>query len=523
MSRESYDAVPYPAQPFAQSHPRTLEGIATLLSVEPPSIETARVLELGCATGGNLVPMAAALPRATFVGIDYSPVQIDRARQSADALSLTNIRLEPLSILDITPRLGQFDYIIAHGLLSWVTPDVRDKTFQVIRDHLAANGVAFVSYNALPGWHSRQWMREMMMFHAPHTVGQSAEERVKRAREICEIVAESPEIKQSPAGEMLRRDMSHWVERPAQYVVHDYLEESNYPFYFFDFVAQATAHGLQYLADAQNNSVLFESATPQTAPLLKSAGDDIVRREQYFDFLRNTTFRRSLLVRADRRIDRNTLADRFAGMHVTSRLASDASTSATATATAIASAQPVSFLDPGGVGVTINHRLTKAALATLQSNFPQSIQVAELLDRAARMVPVTGESHAVARARTTAQLLRMWGMNLVQIYQNPPRSCARAGDRPEVWPVARQQAASGALELTNLRHELVLFPRPFDKIVVLFDGTRSRDQLVDALIAGDLCAPDAQLANKPVVRKQAINRELETMLEGFARESLLVA
>src|SRR5262245_13148546 len=123
MSRESYDALPYPAQPFAQSHPRNLEAIATLFGLSPPAIAKARVLELGCGTGGNLIPMAATLPDATFVGIDYSPVQIEQARRFVDALSLKNITFEPLSILDLEPGFGKFDYIIAHGLLSWVPVD----------------------------------------------------------------------------------------------------------------------------------------------------------------------------------------------------------------------------------------------------------------------------------------------------------------------------------------------------------------------------------------------------------------
>jgi methyltransferase-like protein/ubiquinone/menaquinone biosynthesis C-methylase UbiE len=517
MSRESYDAVPYPAQPFAPSHPRNLEAIAKLLAIDAPPIETARVLELGCATGGNLVPMAAALPNANFVGIDYSQVQIDQAQRFADAASLKNISLQTLSILDIPLDFGRFDYIIAHGLLSWVPPDVQRKTFEVIRDHLTENGVAYISFNAFPGWHSRQWTREMMTFHAPRIEGQSADDRVHRAREICEIVAESPEIAQSPAGALLKREMAGWIDRPARYVVHDYLEESNWPFYFHDFVAQARAHDLEYLADAQNNAALFETGSGASAKLFAEAKDDIVRREQYIDFLKYTPFRRSLLIHRARKPDRAALAERFENLFVTSRLATNAQSPA-----AVASAQVMQFMDNTGTALQINHPLTKAVLIALQQPFPQAIRVSEMLDRAGTSLGLRGDDLATARARTKLQLLRAWSMNLVQLYTTPPVACTRAGDHPMVWPVARHQAASGALELTNLRHELVPIEPPFDKIITLLDGTRSRGQLADELLASDLLGLGPELADKPVVRRQAATKALEKLLERFAKESLLV-
>ncbi|CAN5713088.1 lysine methyltransferase [soil metagenome] len=512
MSRESYDADPYPAQPFAPSHPRNLEAVATLFGLAPPPISTARILELGCATGGNLVPMAAALPDANFVGIDYSPIQIEHARRFADALSLKNITFEPLSVFQITPELGTFDYIIAHGFMSWVRPDAHQAAFAVMGKNLSAKGVAYASFNVFPGWHARQWMREMMVFHAPEIEGQSAEDRVKRARQICEIVAESPEIKGTPAGEMLQREMANWINRPPRYVIHEYLDESNWPFYFHDFVSQAKSHGLQYLADAQNNSSMFETGTPQNAALLQEAGDDIVRREQYLDFIRNTTFRRTLLVHADRNPDRKTLADRIESMWVTSTLTNDSPPSA------IATSQAIQFAHPSGLALNVNHPLTKAALTLLQSTFPQPTRVNELLDQAIRLASVRPDE----RARATLQLLNAWSMNLVQLYVTPPPLCTRPGDRPEIWKVARQQAASGMHALTNLRHEVVAIEPPFGQILGAFDGAHTRDQIAAQIISNESLGLAAKFADKPVVGRQVATRAMEALLERFGKESLMV-
>lgn len=500
MSRESYDALPYPAQPFAQSHPRNLETIATLLGLSPVPVANARVLELGCGTGGNLIPMAASMPNATFVGIDYSPVQIDTARKFVDALSLKNIRFEPLSILDLTPGFGQFDYIIAHGLLSWVPRDVQAKTFEVMRANLSEHGVAYVSFNVYPGWHARQWMREMMSFHAREAPGQRAEDRVRRAREICDIVADAPEIKSSPAGAVLRKEMEQWIARPAQYVIHEYLDESNRPFYFHEFAAEAASHGLQYLADAQNHAVLFERGK-----LFDEAGDDIVRREQYWDFLKNTTFRRALLVQADRKPDRAHLLDRIESLHVASRLMT------TAPHSYINSPQTVQFADAvTGTTLQVNHPLTKSALMSLMASYPQAMRVNELLDQCVRSTSVAPEE----RARTKEQFLRAWALNLVQLYVTPLEACTRPGTRPEIFSIARQQAASGSRELTNLRHEVVPIEPPFDQVVPLFDGQRSRDQIGQELMR--------LLGGAAGANKAAASRAVEQLLERFVKESLLV-
>src|SRR5947207_11530446 len=105
--QRSYDNVPYPSHAFPFSHPSRLAAVARLMGLDTPPVQRCRVLELGCASGGNLIPMAATLPQARFLGIDLSPVQIDAARQTAAALDLHNIELRRMSILDITADLGQ--------------------------------------------------------------------------------------------------------------------------------------------------------------------------------------------------------------------------------------------------------------------------------------------------------------------------------------------------------------------------------------------------------------------------------
>src|SRR5262249_48719711 len=157
-----YDVVPYHGNAYRESHPDHLATIARLFALAPPAVDTCRVLELGCASGANLIPMAVAVPGASFLGIDLSQRQVDDGRKTIEDLSLKNIELVHGSIEAIGDDHGLFDYIICHGVYSWVPRHVQDHILHVCSHNLAANGVAYVSYNTYPGWFLRGMVRRMM-------------------------------------------------------------------------------------------------------------------------------------------------------------------------------------------------------------------------------------------------------------------------------------------------------------------------------------------------------------------------
>ena len=161
----AYDEVPFPSQAVAQSHPDRLAAIARLFGLRAPSIERCRVLELGCAAGDNLIPVADRLPKSTCVGVDFSGVQIGTALRTSQALGLTNLQLRCADIRQLGDELGTFDYIVCHGLFSWVPGDVQEKMLSLCHDLLAPNGVAYASYNIYPGWHLAGMVRDLLIDH----------------------------------------------------------------------------------------------------------------------------------------------------------------------------------------------------------------------------------------------------------------------------------------------------------------------------------------------------------------------
>ena len=179
----SYDEVPYAYYCFPESHPRRLQAVAHLLGVEAPAPAECRVLELGCAVGGNIVPMAYSLPRATLVGIDLVASQIETAKKFAAGSGVQNLQLQAANIMDITPEWGKFDYVIAHGVLSWVPHEVAEKVLQICAEQLTPNGLAYISFNTYPGSHMRMWVREVMLFH-----GDAFPDPIQKARAGREFI-----------------------------------------------------------------------------------------------------------------------------------------------------------------------------------------------------------------------------------------------------------------------------------------------------------------------------------------------
>jgi cyclopropane fatty-acyl-phospholipid synthase-like methyltransferase len=198
----SYDDVPYDSLPFAQTHPSRLATVATLFGLKPTQVERCRVLELGCASGGNLIPLAEALPDAWLVGVDLSARQIADGERIIRKTGLNNVSLRHASIADVDETYGHFDYILCHGVFSWVPHDIQDAILAICSNHLTPNGVAYVSYNTYPGWHMRGMMRDMMRYHAFRFTEPA--QRIAQARALLDFLVQTSQQDTGAYGVLLR-------------------------------------------------------------------------------------------------------------------------------------------------------------------------------------------------------------------------------------------------------------------------------------------------------------------------------
>jgi methyltransferase-like protein/predicted O-methyltransferase YrrM len=528
-ARNSYDETPYPILCSTQSHPDHLAALARLLGLSPTPVDRCRVLELGCASGGNLIPMAYGLPNSRFIGIDYSAVQIAEGRKAIAALDLQNITLEHLNILEVTEALGEFDYIIAHGVYSWVPLAVRDKLLAVCKQNLAPNGIAYVSYNVYPGWHLLGMIREMMLYHTRRM--DDPRTRVSEARSLLNFLAEAAPTAKGNYGVLtdiyagfLQHHAKFSVPRHDSTMLHDDLEEVNDPVYFYQFAEHAARHGLQYVAEAEFPMVMSGHFPPPVVEGLQQRAKSLIEMEQYMDFVRNRAFRKTLLCHEDIPLNRSLKTERLAEMYVMS-LAEPANSTPD-----LQNAVVEKFESFDGATFSTDHPLAKAALFYLTEISPQSAPfktlVAEarnLLDDDHRQVQDLAARARDAQVLATSLLQAFtYSMNLVEFHTIAPAFVTTISERPVISPVARYLAQS-TRQVPNLRHERVDLDVVSYHLIGFLDGNHDQADLLKILT--DLIS-DGVIELKTEVDQgklpELIAKQLDSTLFGFANAALLV-
>jgi SAM-dependent methyltransferase len=477
-----YDEIPYPSLPRPQSHPSRIAALAAIAGMTPPPVSRWRVLEIGCGDASNLVPLAFEYPEGQFTGVDRAAVPLARGRDAAAKFGLANLELYQADLLDWKPD-GEFDYVIAHGFYSWVPLEIRDRLLEICAAVLAPGGVAYVSYNALPGSHLRRYVWDFLKFHTRRAA--SSRIRIEKANELARLIA--ARSADDPGRAAIRKEMEIVLERGAEAIFHDDLSETNDPVYLLGFIEHIARHGLQYLGDAEP---WRDDVRDLPLPV-----EDWFEARQYGDFLDCRKFRESILCRKEIPLDRALALDRFQPLAAASRVRP-------------AEPQPdgaQKFELSQGRSLTTNHPLVKDVLCFLATHWPGSVPVAGL--------PLGGCPPEDA----ADMLMHLVEAEAIELWQQPPRVATAISERPVASPLARFQLSLGLTMVTNQRHQSIdLLDETARALVSLLDGTRDREALVAAM--GRVAPGPEGTPADPA----AIERSLQVSLQEMLRLCLLV-
>ena len=470
-SHADYDEIPYPSGPFWRSHPCHLAFIAHLFGLETADPRACRVLELGCASGGNLLPMAHDFPESTFLGVDLSKVQVDDAQKTIEALGLKNVRIEHRSITEVGPQDGVFDFIICHGVYSWVPPEVQTRILEIGRDQLSPTGVMYVSYNALPGWHLRGAVRDMMRYHVAQFP--SPKDKIRQARLLLDFLIKGSASRAEAYNKLLQDEAKLLSSLSDSYLFHEHLETFNEPLYFHQFADRMKSVNLQYLGEADFNSMLSDRFPPDTSAALKEA--PLMRQEQYMDFLRSRTFRSTLMCRTDVKLRRAVPADRIE--------AADVALERPATYESLTWDMEPNQFAAGPVKFGVRSTVTKAAMLVMSEEWPRRMPFPELLQKSLsklRGETVDSATEEAHRQRLLSDLMDLMSGTVLRAGIHFPTLVSFVSEKPIATPIARVQAQRGPLAV-NRWHENARLDPLGHCLVRRLDGTRDRAALVECL------------------------------------------
>src|SRR2546423_2576634 len=461
-----YDEVLYPNYIYTQSHPDRLATVATLMGMHPAPVERCRVLEMACGDGSNLMPLALNFQKSEFVGIDLAALPIERGKLLIEELGLKNIELHRQDLMALPETLGQFDYIIAHGLYSWIPPAVQDQVMAICAKRLSPHGVAYISYNTYPGCRLREITRDIMLFHTKDV--KDRRERLRQARALVKWLADA-QVKTSAYQTFLQETQKAFEQKNDGALYHDDLAEINSPVYFHQFVAHAARYGLQFLSEADYFEAQYhEFPAEVTEQLQQMSYESVLTKEQYLDFLKGRSFRQTMLCRHNVALNRSIKPELIKNFYITTE-AKPAQAEPDIKSDAVEE-----FTHSSEGRMATNNPLVKAAMLHLSRVHPRAVKFDQLLEAARARTPVEGgQMSDDDSAQTLASaLMQTYGAGVIELHMHAHEFTLEVSERPVASRLARAQARRGEVITTRLYKNIRLDDALGRQLLLLLDGTR---------------------------------------------------
>ncbi|MGL4553686.1 MAG: methyltransferase regulatory domain-containing protein, partial [Gemmataceae bacterium] len=379
------------------------------------------------------------------------------------------------------------------------------------------HGVAYVSYNTYPGWYTRAGVRDLMLFH---TRGMKAPaERIAAAREILDFALKAQAV-DSAWGAVLAEESAAVTGQPDFYVYHEHLEEHNGAVYFRDFVGHAQRHGLQYLGEG-GKRYGADTLPPDLRQALLATSADLIEMEQYVDFLKNRSFRRTLLVHQEAAVRRETSVALLSTMSL-SGLARPMSETPDLHSPRVTE----EFRNDDDVGIETNKPVVKLALSVLHQVWPRPLPFPEVVERVRDLLGADAPSPEDAAALLAQSVVPLYLASLIGVHVHLPPFALLLTDRPRTTRLIALQARTGARVINRRHREVELLPQ--DRLVLgLLDVERTRDELLDeatrvALLGALEVKRGGEVVNDHHFVRQVIDAELDAVFQRLASAALLV-
>ncbi len=512
----SYDDLVYEGRAFPQAHPERLCVIGSLFGLNPKPVEKCRVLEIGCATGENIIPMAFHLAESEFVGADISLVQIQKAQETINELGLENIKVPKADLMEIDESWGKFDYIISHGVYSWVPEEVENKILEISSQNLEKNGLVYISYGTFPGCSTKMMARDMILYHTKKF--SDNQQKIEQAKALLEFIKSYAEKSNSYYKHVVQNHVNIFSSNKESYLFHEYIELFNRPSYFQDFINKAGKYGLAFVNEAQAGASSEFKLPPEINNTLNSICTTFEEKEQYFDFLENRSFRQSVLCAdADKaNISRDITFEQLKDMYcyLPAKIL--------APEEIVADNQMQEIRNISDVGIKSNNSLIKNAIKILCTSNKGCIKISDLFDNSFTGIALDEgvASHTQSQMQSfTNGILQGYITNFLGLSSRDFGYLLTVSQKPKVSKMALFQARNNLL-IVNQRHEPINIDAFARKLVSHLDGNSTMDVVLSELDKS--VQPDFKNNPDNIPRNILIENEANMLLDDFKLLGLLV-
>jgi SAM-dependent methyltransferase len=458
----SYDELPYDSLPLPETQPDFLAAVARLHGFDAPDPARARILELGCAQGGNLIPLAWRWPASECVGVELSRVQAQAGADFVERLGLKNVRILHGDLAALPDDLGEFDYIVAHGVFSWVPPSVQQALLDVCRRHLSPHGVAYVSFNVAAGWERLQPLRAALTGRTAADL--PAPERFQQALRVLE------QLETEWTDPDLLKEVAYLKSAAPSYLFHEYLADFNAPMRFGEFAAQLDRHALRYVGEAGPRRAVVE-LEDAWGLIPESMAGRWMDAESALDEAFATRFRRALIARADAPCAQPPQAEALSRLAFYADLSCDEEID-------LEVATEQHFINPAGNTFPVSQPLMKAAAMVLSGAYPGALSYPELLRAARQLMADHGAPDSANASACSEALFQQVITHGVMPTVRAGPAAATPGTHPAAHALARQQAGTPGWVVSGARHVAIDLDPAGRMLLGWLDGHRTVDELV---------------------------------------------
>ncbi len=422
------------------------------------------MLEIGCGDGGNIIPIAAANPGSRFMGIDLSGELIERGTRDIAALGLHNIELVACDVGNFSVSSQSFDYIVCHGVFSWVAPETQDAILGVIQRGLRPQGVALVSYNTFPGWEKRKIIREILRVGAQGSIDDSDQGRYEAAMNHLRVVAESNAAEYDNP-QYIREAYARLCQSEPSYILEEYLGVHNTPLLFRDFARLVETKRLQYLSECKVVMMSPDGLSESIQITLQGLQHDRIAYEQELDIARNRSFRETLVCRSDIALERGLRSSAFKDLYLIALYTP-----------VVRGGTPVAHTGVFREIATGRELQTPAGecsdvLALVASFKAQGARVADIFDRSRGLIEYSERD-------MISILVTLWRSGFIELLSEPVCGRVDSSDKPRAAPWLHQEIETRKCA-TSALHESYSLTGLEQSILQRCDGSVTVSQLIE--------------------------------------------